>query len=371
MRLLSLLAVFLVLESSGWAQAPGAVTGHLYCEDTHTPCRFVSVTIQAVPSKTAGKPPARDKSQSYSAMTDMEGAYQINDVAPGEYYILAHVAGYITPYDIVVNESKETPAADSPMLEYALNKVTVDEGQTVVSNLTMSRGAAIEGVVRYEDGAPAINVTVHLLRRISEGRWKEYLNSSGNGPLAPLGLGDRFTDDRGRFYFPGLPPGVYTVEASLREYALLPRGITGKQSLDVRVTKGDALKVYFGNKCWEREAVPMELRDGEVRSGADIEIPSSKLHALRGTVTARTDGSLIRHGRVRLLDPNDKVVLRETETGEDGMFVFHYVVGGSYLIEITATAQKGATTYEPMTSPLMVERDESGLTYAVSASREH
>lgn len=35
------------------ATVPGSVSGHVYCADTHTPCRFASITIEAIPQPKA------------------------------------------------------------------------------------------------------------------------------------------------------------------------------------------------------------------------------------------------------------------------------------------------------------------------------
>ncbi|MDQ2833712.1 MAG: carboxypeptidase-like regulatory domain-containing protein [Acidobacteriota bacterium] len=346
----------------------GAVSGHLYCADTHAPCRFGTVSIQsAPPAKADSGPPVHGDGRSYSAATDMDGAFQIGDVPPGDYYILGRFAGYISPYDVLVNESKDTVSLNSPGLGYALNRITVDAGRTTVSDLTMNRGGTLEGVVVYDDGSPAVNLPTHLFRKDAEGHWKFYTNSSGNSSLATLGMSDAQTDDRGRFYYPGLPPGTYTVEASLREYTFLPGTIVGRQSLEVKVTKGDALGVYFGNKYRQREAAAIELRGSEDHSGVDITMAVVGLHTVRGTVTAKADGSSIKHGTVRLLDPEDKTKLRETEI-QSGSFLLHYVASGSYLVEVNAAGSKDAGAYEGMTAALLVDGDVDDLAYALPAT---
>lgn len=375
MRILILLVSILRIASvsaSGQsaARASGAVSGHLYCADTHAPCRFAMVTIQSAPPAkgSTGKPVSADD-HAYSAPTDIDGAFQISSVPPGDYYILGRFAGYISPYDVLVNESKDAPSVNSPGLEYALNRITVDAGRNTVSDLTLSRGGAIEGTVRYDDGSPAVNIPVHLLRRDAEGKWKAYTNSSGDSTLAPLGLSDTQTEDRGRFYYPGLPPGTYTIETNLREFVWMPATIVGRQSIDVKLTKGDALKVYFGDKYREHDAMPIELHEGEDHSGVDITVPVSGLHTVHGVVTAKADGSSIKHGDVRLLDPEDKTTLRETAIQDDGSFTFHYVVNGSYLVQVNPGEEKASASYAPMMTGLLVDGDVNDLAYALSAAR--
>jgi hypothetical protein len=300
----------------------------------------------------------------------MDGAFQINGVAPGDYFILGRFAGYVSPYDVLVNESKEEPALNSPGLGYALNRITVDASRTTVSDLTLSRGGTIEGTVLYDDGSPAVNLPVHLFRKSADGKWKAYRNTSGNSTMAPLGLSDTQTDDRGRFYYPGLPPGIYTVDTNLREFAFMPTTIVGTQSIDVKFTKGDALKVFYGDKYREREASSIELRGSEDRTGIDITVPVSGLHTVQGTVTAKADGRAIDHGTVRLLDPTDKTILRETAIQTDGSFAFHYVVNDSYLVEVNGQTQ-ASSAFEKITTPLLVDKDIGNLEYSLSATQPH
>src|SRR5580698_2971723 len=81
----------------------GKVMGHVFCSDSHTPCRFAGVTIQSVPLAAAGNK-ANHPSLSYSAATDMDGAFVISNVASGEYYVQARSPGYLSPTDLVASE---------------------------------------------------------------------------------------------------------------------------------------------------------------------------------------------------------------------------------------------------------------------------
>jgi hypothetical protein len=168
----------------------------------------------------------------------------------------------------------------------------------------------------------------------------------------------------GRFYAPGLAPGMYLVEATLPEFVGLPVSITDTTSMAITSTSGDALQVFNGDKYRLRDAPPIELREGEDRRDIDITLPTDGLHSIHGSVTAKSDGHNITHGDVRLLDPDDKTMLRETQIQGDGSFLFNYVVNGSYLVEISPQADKSAL-YQPISSPLLVESDIPSLTYAL------
>lgn len=364
------LASSLPMVSAQVATTPkGAVSGHVHCADSNAPCRFASVTIQsAPPAKNVTAVPTGLQSHSYAAATDIEGAFQIDGVAPGEYYILGRLSGYLSPYDLAYNEFKDDPSLAQDAFDVALDRITVAPGATATANLTLSRGASLGGTVRYDDGGVAINVAVQLFRKDSSGKWKPYTNSAGVSSLAPLGFAPH-TDDRGRFYEPGLPPGLYVVEASLPEATVLPQTISGRQSLNVDVVSGNAMRVYDGDKYRLRDARPIDLHEGEVRGDIDIDIPTTGLRSIYGTVTAKSDGQSVTHGTVRLLDPDDKTTLRQTTLQEDGSFVFHYVVNGSYLVQIDALAANGngkaSVGYEPLMAQLLVEADVPSAAYSL------
>jgi hypothetical protein len=351
--------------------AQGTVTGHIYCADSRTPCRFATVTIQSVPSTKSSNPasPAQ-QSHSFGAATDIEGVFQIRGVIPGEYYILSRLPGYLSPYDLATNEFQGDSSLEHRALDIALTRISVEPDQTTTSNLTLSRGASLEGTVRYDDSGVAINATVNIYRRDGAGRWNLYKNRAGISNLAPLGFSPH-TDDRGHFYEPGLPPGLYIVEAALPEATTIPTTILSAQALNVSITKGDALRVYSGNKYRLRDAIPIELHEGEDRSNIDINIPTNGLHSLHGLVTARPDDHSITHGTVRLLDADDKTALRETSIQLDGSFAFKYVVNGSYLVQVDGQGNsretKPASGYESLITPLLVEGDIGNLAYALTA----
>jgi hypothetical protein len=344
--------------------ANGAVSGHVYCSDTHTPCRLANVAIQtAPPAKTAQTPSPAQQSHAYSTSTGMDGSFHISGVAPGDYYILSHCAGYLSPYDLVASEFQDDSALTPQALDIALTRITVEPGHTTTSDQTLSRGATLGGTVKYDDGGFAIAVAIHLFRKDGSGKWQPYANSAGDSTLEVLGFSSH-TDDRGRFYAPGLAPGMYLVEATLPEFVGLPVSITDTTSMAITSTSGDALQVFNGDKYRLRDAPPIELREGEDRSDIDIILPTNGLHSIHGSVTAKSDGHNITHGDVRLLDPDDKTMLRETQIQGDGSFLFNYVVNGSYLVEISPQADKSAL-YQPLSSPLLVESDIPSLTYAL------
>ncbi len=150
--------------------------------------------------------------------------------------------------------------------------------------------------------------------------------------------------------------------------------ITGRQSVDVKMTQGGALRVFYGYAHRLKDAKAIELHEGEERTGLDIDIPVSSMYSLQGVVTPRRDVQDVQSGRVKLLDPDDKTVLRETVLDADGGFAFENVVKGTYLVQVEGQNASLSTPpgvrYEPLIVPLLVESDIPNLTYALKPAKK-
>ena len=371
--LIATLATIGTMAAQTSATPSGTVSGHVYCADTHTPCRFASVTIEAVPQAKENGPDApNSNSHSYAASTDLDGAFQITGVPPGDYYILARLTGYFLPYDLAVSEFQDDSSLRTKAIDAVLPKITVTAGLTTTSVLNLTAGASLSGTVRFDDGGLASTLRLHLYRKDGSGKWKPYINRSADPTLAPLGLGSH-TDSRGHFSELGLPQGIYCVEIMLPEVSSVSNAISGNPSITFTLNTANALRVYNGDKYRLRDATAIELHDGEDRSGIDINIPTNGLHSLHGYVVAKPDDHRIKHGEIRLLDPDDKTMLRETPIQSDGSFTFNYIVTGSYLLQIEASAEgqngKAGAAYEPVLAPLLVERDIADLSYSLTSPK--
>ncbi len=108
MRLFTLM---LLAPAIARAQTTGAGAGRGFCADTRTPCRFATVTIQTAPPRRDGSgPQLKDRPSHSYAATDLDGAYRIADVAPGQYCIMGELAGYVSHSDLAANVGEGDPA---------------------------------------------------------------------------------------------------------------------------------------------------------------------------------------------------------------------------------------------------------------------
>ncbi|HEU5352500.1 MAG TPA: carboxypeptidase regulatory-like domain-containing protein [Terracidiphilus sp.] len=347
----------------------GAVSGHVYCADTNTPCRFASVNLQSAPPERTGMAPSEvSPSHSYGAQADLNGSYRIEGVAPGQYFIVARYPGYVSGYDLAEVHSIGEPTLSSPALRKYLTRITVTANQTTTADITLERGATIEGTVRYDDGAPGIGIPIRLFRKDDSGKWVFYNHGSDGSPFSMIALA-LGTDARGHYYKAGLPPGSYIVEVKLPEVSLVPTTIVGNQPLKMTDKGGDALCVFSGDKYRLEDATPVDVTAGEDLSGVDIDIPTVGLHSISGIVAMAGTGESVREGEVLLLDPKDKTELRRAEIQGDGSFEFNFVPSGNYLVRVDArSGGRGGVpliVYAPLEMPMDIESDVTNLTLNV------
>ena len=156
-----------------------------------------AVTTQIVPPEAvqAGNfrfgGPARPQN---TVVTDGDGKFSFQNLAPGVYDIRAQREGYFGPL--------------SPQGGYAgavAKSVTVENGKKATVDFGLVQAGVLRGILRDPDGQPAPNYAVVIARP-----------GYANGRYIWLLGGARNADDRGEYRWPGLPPGEYYVGAGPR-----------------------------------------------------------------------------------------------------------------------------------------------------------
>ena len=118
------------------SSAHGSVFGHVFCSDSHTPCRFASVLIESTPAPTPQFSTRASKERhSYTATTDMDGAFSISHLLPGEYYGQARLPGYLSPSDLVTSELTPSARDFQKAVDAALIRCPIDDRQPALLNL--------------------------------------------------------------------------------------------------------------------------------------------------------------------------------------------------------------------------------------------
>ena len=397
----SLLLMMFASASLAGAQGPPrdsagpvvTVTGRVVFADTNGPARFEKVLLKsAVPSSAtsddffsslsqAGEDGAENKNaklspeeqaqrkqqlaasmKMLSALADLlqattvaaDGTFTFNGVKPGTYYLHAQAKGYIDPLaQFSADDFASLDPAMKKRIAAAATVVIVSASEGAHADLRLERGASISGRVLYDDGSPAVGWTVTTVHDAS---------TAAPDPFADLGLDASdvdvahlqeasLTDDRGYYRIVGLPTGDYVVKARLATGALGASG-TGGGANSMLSMSGLKLTVYSGNTVKRTDAKAVSVKAGEMRSDYDLTMPLSTMHALGGTVRAKSDGHPVSGGRVLLSGE-----LADGKGGPgaplaaaihpDGSCRFDYVPGpGTYSLKVTGAVdqQAGATT---------------------------
>jgi hypothetical protein len=368
--------------------APSATTtvsGRVTCADTNHPARFAAVQLipetqqPAQTSDWANVKNEKDmakllaksinnsqKSTGLSAVSALDGSFEMPQVPAGTYYVVAQLKGYLSPLDTLSDEDKYKGGADAIKKIQALAEKIVVQDAPVRVDLRLERGGSINGVIRYDDGTPATGVTPVRMVMQEDGKWKTDSFNPGGG-------NNNTTDDRGHYRISGLAKGKYAIKASLPTRQSIS-GLGG--SHDMHFVTGDALDVYSGGVFREKDIKPIEVGAGEDVDGIDIAFPVDNLHIVSGTVTAKADGHSLNNGTVHLDDPETKAWLRMTKIEDDGSFKFNYVPEGQYLLsaaggDVDKSAPGGAFVqmihptilkkYQDATLPLEVKGDQTTL----------
>jgi hypothetical protein len=354
MRTLALAA--LLVASSLFAQqpaanvqavAPGQVAGRVFCADTGQPGRFAGVQLIAeqlskepiLDPASLGKDPnfekllakamsAAMKGSNLATITTLDGAFSLDKVPPGTYYVIAQLPGYRSPLSqFSPLERMKADDATVKAVESQAEKIVVQSNQSAHVDIRLERGSTVSGSVRYDDGSPAPGVTPVLLALGKDGKWKQ-MGMTSTLPAS--------TDDRGHYRLYGIPAGSYAVQAALPTSQALV-GLGGG-SVSMHMNLGDALTIYSGGAFREKDLKPIELGTGQDLDGIDIVFPISGLHAISGTVVAKSDNHPVDAGSVELKDPETKAMVRMTMIEQDGSFHLNYVPDGQYVLQVSSAA---------------------------------
>jgi hypothetical protein len=146
------------------------------------------------------------------------------------------------------------------------------------------------------------------------------------------------TDDHGRFRLVGLARGEYFVSVSV---PTMSSEMTAGHSLaDIVASSagGGALTVFAGGGLRASKAKPIRLGAGEANTDANITIPLSALHTIRGRVVLKSTGAEPPAAVLELVYADTGEVARVALTS-GGDFAIAYVAEGSYILRAVANSE--------------------------------
>jgi hypothetical protein len=309
-------------------EAFGSVMGTAYCSDTNAPARRAAILL--IPAS------GQDIRRMLAGTTDLEGRFTIRNVPEGTYYISTLLAGYLNPMPAsTVRKLSALSEDERKQIEAQAVKVTVSGKEAASISVRLERAAEIDGTVLWDDGSPAIGLQIHVQPKPAQNQQdKAPSNPTYAGYLEFADQRTRQTDDHGRFRLLGISPGEYLISVQVPT----PSEDGEQQNWIVMAVESSplgSLTVYYGDAFRTSQAKPIKIEGGEAFGGADITIPLSKLHTLRGHVSLKSTGQPPASAALQLLYADTREIARFA-VAINGDFEFPYVPEGSFVLQAGA-----------------------------------
>jgi len=371
MRILGLVLSLVVVTGPASAAAPQAGTpsahlsGRVVEDVTGAPISSAQVMLVPQPRTAPGPVPL--------TVTDQDGRYTFEGVAPGRYRVDVLKAGILPPAD----------PADAPTLTLAAGQVIDDW------NVPVRRAGAIAGRILDPFGEPLADVSVRAVQQTasSAASSQPIVNSPFSADLAVHGLqGLRpqgfQTNDLGEFRIFGLAPGEYLLSAS-------PQQRLGFQNASAGTTL--LASTFYPGVPDTSAAQTIVVTAGETVASVEFRLLTAAGFRVSGIV-ADEAGAPVAGAMVMLRgDPRSGVAIMgpvgQTASDANGGFVLGNVPSGSYYATVipifvsrtsgSVSAESGVTTsggpQAARADPIAVvvaDADVEGLTIVVSRPPE-
>jgi protocatechuate 3,4-dioxygenase beta subunit len=331
----SLALVFFVLsvlllasaQESASAAKESSIAGTVVEEPGSQPLKKVLVQVIAEDQKQGGN---------YTASTDADGHFRIENVLPGRYRIFLERTGFV--------------GVNGRGLKSDTNVFTVQAGRPVEDLVfRMLPTAVISGRITDEDGDPMSGVRVLALKKVP-------------GKATREGAGTEATNDLGEYRLAGLFPGQYWVVAmpppDFRDYEKQQeKSAPGDQSAPQTDTR--YVTTYYPGTYDAMQAAAVTLKAGD-EMPVNFTLVPARTYRVRGTVTGVSAGQK----PVVELFPKagDSIRASANEIGPDGQFEVRGVAPGSYVLR--AGAGTGTQSLTARQDVSVVAADVEGLKLA-------
>jgi protocatechuate 3,4-dioxygenase beta subunit len=301
------LSAFALASAQESAPARSAsLAGTVVKEPGSQPLKKVLVQVVAENQKEGGN---------YTASTDADGRFRVENVTPGRYRIFIEKTGFV--------------GVNARGLKSDTNVFTVETGQAAHGLLfRMSPTASLSGRITDEDGDPMSGVRVVALNRMP-------------GKAKRKAAGTETTNDLGEYRLAGLFPGQYWVVAmpppDFRDFEPQPDDKQGTTQPDTRY-----LTTYYPGTYDGAQATSVTLKAGE-EIPLHLTLVPAKTYRVRGMVTGITAGQ---KAEVELISKAGES-MHTGEVDADGQFEVRGVGPGSYVLRASS-----GTEPRPLTAHL-------------------
>lgn len=250
--------------------APGRVDGQVISDRDEQPLRRAHVTLR----------PAESGLTTVGAECDDHGHFDIRQIAPGSYTLIADRDGYLSSATAYRGAARMAPV------------ISIDAGQSI-RNLTfrLKPWAVFTGKIRWEDGEPAANIRVDAYREIRQ-RGRHYYARAASA----------ITNDLGQYRLYGLHPGAYFIAADY-ERAAPGQGFREQPQLDADGQEVPAFTyttTFYPNTVKFSEAAATRIDYGQELGGIDIFLRQVRKVSVRGSATSELSGERLRSASIFL-----------------------------------------------------------------------
>ena len=291
--------------------ATGRLAGRVTAEGTNAP--IAGARVMVFPMMRATMPASGPVGMPPQAMTDQDGRFVFNSVAPGEYRIDVQKTGFASLMD----------PSTRP------RTYTVAEGQALDNvSIVLQKGAVVSGKVLDQKGEPVTDARVMALRRVTPPG-----ASTAPPRLIPAPMqGPQQTNDIGEYRVTGLPPGEYFLAASPRALGFAGPGVSSTSG-----NGGGALTTtttYYPGTADQAGAQTITVAAGAEVSNIVFTLQSAPAYRVSGMVVDENGAPIARAMVMLMNDPRSGMMFigpgGNAQTGDDGRFSIGDVTPGTY-----------------------------------------
>jgi len=311
-------------EPAPSAHTTSSIAGTVIKEPGSQPLKKVLVQVVAENQKEGGN---------YTASSDADGHFHIENVVPGRYRIFIERTGFV--------------GVNGHGLKSDTNVFTVQAGQSVEDLVfRMLPTAVISGRITDEDGDPMSGVRVVAQKKKP-------------GKSTRESVGTEATNDLGEYRLAGLFPGQYWIVAmppvDFRDYEKQEKSSSAVEPQpDTRY-----VNTYYPGTYDAVQASAVTLKAGD-EMPVNFTLVPARTYRVRGIITGITPAQ---KPSVELISKaGDSYRANANEVGPDGQFEVRGVAPGSYVVRASTPAESQSFTAHQDVSVVAADVDGVKLT---------